>query len=162
MSFLNEHVRARLGPEELSDCFDRIDWNVQENVQYEGMTDDEVRVYVLHFCLEAQIRLTLVSSEFRKWIESGEEVNDGSARFLACLWVDEMSMKFLTEHDGPPEAFDMHGVLHQYLVSVEEPEGPADGLQAVGLSYLLPRAYLLIEDPGWWIIYKEDGDVSLP
>jgi hypothetical protein len=52
MSVLNQHVRAMLGPEELSDCFDRIDWNVQENPRYEGMDDDQVRVWVLCFCSE--------------------------------------------------------------------------------------------------------------
>ena len=36
----------------------------------------------------------------------------------------------------------------------------AEGVQAVALSHLLPRAYLLIEDPGWWIMYREDGDVA--
>jgi hypothetical protein len=35
-------------------------------------------------------------------------------------------------------------------------------VQEVGLSHLLPRAYLLIEDPGWWIVWREDGDVAMP
>lgn len=69
-------------------------------------------------------------------------------------------MKNLTEYDGPIEEFDMHGILHQYLVAVQEPEGPTDGLQGVALSYLIPRTYLLIEDPGWWIIV--DDDISMP
>ncbi|KAF2997980.1 hypothetical protein E8E13_006661 [Curvularia kusanoi] len=59
MAVLNAHVRAQLEPEELSDCFDRINWNVQEGPKYDGMDDHEVRV------------------EFQKWIASGEEVNDG-------------------------------------------------------------------------------------
>ena len=71
-------------------------------------------------------------------------------------------MKLLTEYEDDPAEYDMHGVLHQYLVSVEEPEGPAEGVQAVGLSHLLPSAYLLIEDPGWWVVYREDGDVAMP
>ena len=48
MSILNTHVRARLASneEELGDIFDRIDWNVQEDPRYEGMSDDEIRMCV--------------------------------------------------------------------------------------------------------------------
>jgi hypothetical protein len=52
MSILNTHVRAMLEPEELSDCFDRIDWNVQEDPRYEGMGDEGVRAYVLRLAPE--------------------------------------------------------------------------------------------------------------
>lgn len=44
MAVLNAHVRAQLELEELSDCFDRINWNVQEDPRYDGMNDHEVRV----------------------------------------------------------------------------------------------------------------------
>lgn len=44
MTLLNAHVRAQLESEELSDCFDRINWNVQEDrARYEDMDDLETR-----------------------------------------------------------------------------------------------------------------------
>jgi hypothetical protein len=71
-------------------------------------------------------------------------------------------MKLLTEYEGDHEEYETNGILAQYLVSVEEPGGPAEGVQGVGLSHLLPRAYLLIEDPGWWVVWREDGDIAMP
>jgi hypothetical protein len=44
MSILNIHVCAMLRPEELSDCFGRLDWNMQEDPRYAGKG---VRGYVL-------------------------------------------------------------------------------------------------------------------
>jgi hypothetical protein len=66
--------------------------------------------------------------------------------------------KFITEEEHPPEEFDMFGLFNMYIVSIEDPERPGEELQAVGF----PRAYLLIRNPGWWIIYKKNGGTSLP
>jgi hypothetical protein len=45
----------------------------------------------------------------------------------------------------PPEDFDAKGRGFVELVSLDEKEGE----QWVGLSYLVPRVYTLLEGPGW-------------
>ncbi|KAI8939244.1 hypothetical protein NX059_005070 [Plenodomus lindquistii] len=48
--------------------------------------------------------------------------------------------------EGPPaEEFDADGAGFVVLVSLDEEED----YQHVGLSYLVPRIYTLLEGPGW-------------
>ena len=77
---------------------------------------------------------------------------------MACIWVDEVTADHVLKMKGPPEEDDPRGYMSLDLVSMHEEEDEV----AVGIGYLAPRAYLLIEDPGWWIVYRDDGDVSLP
>ena len=52
--------------------------------------------------------------------------------------------------DGPPpEEFDVHGRGFVCLVSLNKREGDFKGRQVVGLSYLVPRIYILLNGPGW-------------
>ncbi|KAH6644554.1 hypothetical protein C7974DRAFT_383794 [Boeremia exigua] len=140
MEYFKTMVQAKLAREELSDCFSHLDWSVQEDPGYEGMQIDEIR------------------TKFQQWIASGAERDDGSARFMACLRVDEIDVDSVVQIDQPPETGDPRGWMSLDLVSIHEEED----FVSVGIGYLLPRAYLLIEDPGWWVVYREDGDVSLP
>lgn len=48
------------------------------------------------------------------------------------------------EHNESPEEFDDMGVAMVKLVSVDKKKGDT----AIELSYPIPRAYALIEDPG--------------
>lgn len=77
---------------------------------------------------------------------------------MACIRVDELDVNRVLENDAPPEDGDPRGYMSLELVSIHEEEDYV----AVGLGYLVPRAYVLIEDPGWWIVYRDDGDRSMP
>ncbi len=77
---------------------------------------------------------------------------------MAFICVDELTVDHVLEMNEPPETGDPHGWMALDLVSIHEEQEDV----AVGIGYLVPRAYLLIEDPGWWIVYRDDGDVSLP
>lgn len=44
MAYLNELVHKSLERQGISDCFDRLDWCVQEKPEYEGMQPDQTRV----------------------------------------------------------------------------------------------------------------------
>jgi hypothetical protein len=56
------------------------------------------------------------------------------------------------------EKGDPFGFMSLDLGSINEEEDEV----AVGIGYIVPRAYLMIEDPGWRTICREDGDASLP
>lgn len=77
---------------------------------------------------------------------------------MACIRVDELDVNRVLQNDEPPEKGDPSGWMSLELVSINEEEDYV----AVGLGYLVPRAYLLIEDPGWWMVYRDDGGRSLP
>lgn len=44
MTYFNELVRVDLERNDIADCFDRLDWCVQEKPEYEGMQPDQARV----------------------------------------------------------------------------------------------------------------------
>lgn len=57
-----------------------------------------------------------------------------------------------------PEEFDILGSAWVYLVSKNEDEDET----AIVLSYLIPRAYGILEDSGWEFVANEDGGIALP
>lgn len=77
---------------------------------------------------------------------------------MACICADEIDVDRVIEMDEPPETGDPRGWMSLDLVSVHEEQDYV----SVGIGYLVPRAYVLIEDPGWWILEPEDGAVALP
>ena len=92
-------------------------------------------------------------SEFANWIKECDEEDDflGTPRFQACAMVTQFQLELLLK--GPPaEEFDASGAGFLTLVSLDEDEDS----QLVGLSYLVPRIYALLEGPGWENIV-EDG-----
>lgn len=65
-------------------------------------------------------------------------------RFLACAMISQDELDSILE--GPPaEQFDADVVGFLTLVPLYEKEGD----QLVGLSYLVPRIYTLLEGPAW-------------
>lgn len=117
-------------------------------VRVQGKYARELAVYS-SFC-----RLPANSpSEFSKWIKDCDEEDDflGLPRFQACAMVTQFQLELMLK--GPPaEEFDASRSLLLTLVSLDEDEDS----QLVGLSYLVPRIYTLLEGPGWENIV-EDG-----
>jgi hypothetical protein len=73
-------------------------------------------------------------------------------RHLACVAVAQFDLE--TVLNGPPaEEFDVEGSGFVDLISYDAEEGST----SVGLSYLLPRVYALLENGGWELI-KGDGE----
>jgi len=100
-------------------------------------------------------------SIFEKWVASGEELDDGSARYMAFICVGEQTVNHVLEmrNSGEaPEKGDPFSFMALELGSIDEEEDEV----SIGIGYIIPRAYLMIEDPRWWIICRDDGDVSLP
>jgi hypothetical protein len=62
----------------------------------------------------------------------------------------------LTE-GAPPEKYDMYGSAWVYLVSARDGRSN-DECQCytrIGITYLIPRAYSLLQGPGWTSIYAQ-------
>jgi hypothetical protein len=78
----------------------------------------------------------------------------------ACIMVDEDAMKSIEGRRIPKVTkFDDMGFTWVWLVSIEAKEKPV----RMGMSYLMPRAYGLIEGPGWEDIYRNpDKGISCP
>lgn len=84
---------------------------------------------------------------------------DSAIHGFVCVGEQTVNHMLETRDSGEaPEKSDPFGFMSLDLASINEEEDEV----AVGIGYLIPRAYLMIEDPGWWIIYRDDGDVSLP
>jgi hypothetical protein len=63
----------------------------------------------------------------------------------------------------PPEKLDVDGDGYVYLISVNEWERRFDGEQLVGLSFLVPRLFQLLNGPGWKnFATRELGEVATP
>lgn len=80
---------------------------------------------------------------------------------MAFICICEQTVDHVLEMRDAGEAAedgDPRGFMALELASINEEEDEV----AIGIGYVIPRAYLLIEDPGWWIIYRDDVDVSLP
>jgi hypothetical protein len=63
----------------------------------------------------------------------------------------------------PPDKFDAHGKGFLGFVSINKREGGhvksetgREGWQLVGASYLVPRAYVILQGIGWWNICEKD------
>lgn len=85
-------------------------------------------------------------SAFANWVEECDEEDHflGTPRFQACAMVTQFELELML--NGPPaEEFDASGVGFLTLVSLDEDED----FQIVGLPYLVPRIYTLLEGPGW-------------
>ncbi|KAJ8112296.1 hypothetical protein OPT61_g5303 [Boeremia exigua] len=120
MTFLNAHVRAQLESEELGDCFDRLDWNVQEDPRYEGMIDDDVRV------------------EFRKWIDSGEG-------FCGSVWAleenhNDAHMAIKREDGGPGRSTPALNIAFDTTMP------PTSGTDKALISERIPKVPRAISD----------------
>ena len=76
---------------------------------------------------------------------------------MACVAVDVNHVRWARE-GPPPEEFDDKGDSFVTLVFLSEDEGHMD----VGLSYLIPRIYALLDGPGWENFVVEDGEVAIP
>jgi len=66
--------------------------------------------------------------------------------------------------NGPrPEENDVSGIGRVGLVSLNKREGEFKGKQVVGLSYLVPRIYILLNGPGWEnFATRTFGEVATP
>ncbi|KAF2678798.1 hypothetical protein K458DRAFT_435478 [Lentithecium fluviatile CBS 122367] len=139
MEHLNKRVMLTLQRDGNEDLFERLDWCVQEDPTLEDVSEREVR------------------ARFKTWIaESGEEDDWlGSPRFAACVMVEEDHVESVAK-GPPPEVFDVHGEGHVTLVSLDEEED----VTFVGLSYLVPRVYALL-DIGWEAFARDpdEGEV---
>lgn len=65
-------------------------------------------------------------------------------RNMACIAVSQYHVDCVLLEGPPPNVFDVNGMGWVDLISVD----PDEGYSAVGLSFLFPRAYSLL-DIGW-------------
>ena len=69
---------------------------------------------------------------------------------MACIAVSKTIMNHVREHGPAPEKFDASAITCVNMISVE----PRQRYQLVGLSFIIPRAYSLME-LGWHQITGE-------
>ena len=63
---------------------------------------------------------------------------------MACIAVSQFHVERVLLDGPPPDVFDVNGNGWVNLISID----PDEGYQAIGLSFLFPRAYSLLEI-GW-------------
>jgi len=73
---------------------------------------------------------------------------------MACVAVSQFHLETVL-NGPPPEDPDTDGYGFVDLISVD----PEEGATAVGLSFLLPRVYSLLEAPGWHIVKVGEEDI---
>jgi hypothetical protein len=120
----------------------------------------------------------IINRRFRQWIDSGEETNHALPRHHACVMVTKESLDSVVKNDDPEE-FDMFGVMWVYLLSKRDEypkddeesmeQGDVAGMEtegqdkvsytAVGISYLVPGVYSLLNGPGWQKFADPEGGI---
>jgi len=73
---------------------------------------------------------------------------------MACVAVSQFHLETVLE-GPPPESYDTQGLGFVDLISVE----PEEGATAVGLSFLLPRVYSLLEGSAWHLVQVGEEDI---
>ena len=71
----------------------------------------------------------------------------------AFVAVYQLTLNRILTLAPPPEEFDANGRGFVTLISHDESEGNF----SIGVSYLVPRAYTLLDECGWDNIVPEDG-----
>ncbi|KAF2447209.1 hypothetical protein P171DRAFT_430119 [Karstenula rhodostoma CBS 690.94] len=134
MQYLNTSVRTRLERDGDGDLFDRIDWQVQDDrEQFDRAGSITLRQ---HFTSTILPTLSYPST----------------ARHQAFVAVYQLTLNRILTIAPPPEEFDTDGRGFLSLISHDEREG----WFSIGVSYLVPRAYTLLDECGWYNIF-EDG-----
>ncbi|KAF2637835.1 hypothetical protein P280DRAFT_471995 [Massarina eburnea CBS 473.64] len=145
MTYLNTRTRLNLEGTGDGDLFDRVDWNVQENKELFGAGSTGAGPCELrrHFIEHVLPTLSPTSSvDF-----------PDSARTHAFLQVNQMLVGLALYKAPPATEFDAYGRGFVGIMSVDEEEGDFD----VGISYILPRTYVLLDGIGWDNVYDSDG-----
>ena len=78
-------------------------------------------------------------------------------RHHAFIAVDQVCLETVLKYAPPAEKFDTYGKGFVTLVSHDKREGDF----SVGLSYLVPRVYTLLEGCGWDNVYSGD-EIACP
>jgi hypothetical protein len=115
-----------------------------------GSHPDSIGVYPPNLGL---FDLTSGCRRFHKYLTEYSE-NIHGERSTACIAVTQFHVDLVLGNGPPAEKFDSGGDAWVDLISVDEDEG----YQSVGLSYLFPRAYSLLE-LGWHQIAVGNEDV---
>lgn len=69
-----------------------------------------------------------------------------------------MELSHFLSKNLPVEEFDAYGRGYVELVSADENEGE----MYVGVSYLVPRVYTLLDGCGWDLVYPGECEVACP
>ncbi|KAF3032580.1 hypothetical protein E8E11_002020 [Didymella keratinophila] len=140
MMYLDATVRASLAEEEMGEALGRIDWSVQEHQDLEGASVDVVR------------------NKFRAWIPTDVGLDAkryGGSRHHACIMVERDDLDQVLEFAGKSK--DEQKILSEscvYLVTAREgDDAEREPYTRIEISSLMPRAYSLLEGPGWSSIY---------
>lgn len=104
-----------------------------------------------------------MSRKFIQWVDSGEEQPENSARFRACIVVDEdavesviMTQEFLEKHEKPIDYEDTDGSGYVTLVSRDELDDDA----LVCIQNLYPTTYDFLHSLDWRFIEAKEGEIS--
>lgn len=99
---------------------------------------------------------------FRDWVRQNYPNGEGDARTDGCILVDKRSLDSLNDQNAPgADEFDDIGRTWVWMVSPRHGERTT----RVGISYLMPRTYLLLRSAyGWEKIYdrQDPGLVATP
>jgi len=83
---------------------------------------------------------------------------DGTSRHSAFIAVDQMDLSRVLTKAPPATKFDARGRGFVDLISVDENEDE----MSVGVSYLVPRVYTLLDGCGWYNFYPGEYGVACP
>ena len=97
---------------------------------------------------------------FKKWLEETGETDAewfATSRFMACVAVYKRELDAIFA-GPPPSRFDDNGEGFVTLISLDKKERDV----SVGLSYLVPRVYVLLQECGWDNFRVGSLDVACP
>lgn len=99
-----------------------------------------------------------MNRRFVEWKNKNFLDGRGGPRSYGCIMIDRQSLDTLQHEYTPPEdEFDMLGVSWVWMISSSKGERTT----RVGIGYVMPRTWLMLDGIGWGAIYR-DGAVVTP
>ncbi|KAF2175366.1 hypothetical protein K469DRAFT_756269 [Zopfia rhizophila CBS 207.26] len=181
MEYLNTHTRHNLESGGIGDLYSRLDWNVQQDLSLDGASKKKVREEFRKWINEEH-EINLGMPRHRACVMADQDSVESVVKdpmppeehdMFGVKWV-----RLISRYDEDPESdddeelelFDPSRPLDEQRgddeeeEDVETPPPPKDEVSStrVGLSYLVPRVYSLLEAPGWHSFARKDGRAARP
>jgi hypothetical protein len=99
----------------------------------------------------------VTNGRFVEWKNKNFPDGRGGPRSYGCIMIDRQSLDALQDKYTPPEhEFDMHGRSWVWMIS----SSMGERTTRVGISYVIPRTWLMLNGIGWSAIYNDEAVVT--
>ncbi|KAF4547536.1 Hypothetical protein D9617_40g012750 [Elsinoe fawcettii] len=146
LHFLNENTRSNLEAQNAVELMRTLNWSIQSDPDFEGIDQERVRQHFAEWCAE------------NRPIES--------SRSEYCLMIDRDCMESILNAPQPPD-YDREMTAYVYCIKRDwtaptSTEAKDEGWFKLAATLVAPRAFSLLDQPGYSYVYKAPPAISDP